>query len=320
MRIRSAADRRTTARPTGAAPRAGTADGAGPAPGGPALLRALDSVGRWDLLDPPAALLRRAVRALPLGSLRDVLHGRPVGHPLHPVLVQVPMGAWTSATVLDLVPGTGPAAGTLVAVGLAAALPAAASGWVDWAELHPQQQRTGLVHAAANVAAVALYGGSLAARLAGRTRLGKVLGCTGLAAAGLGGMLGGHLAYRQAAGANKAEPVEHLVAPGWHRLGALADFPAGRPASARIGEVPLLVVRSAAGDAVDVLANRCSHASGPLDEGTVADGCVTCPWHGSVFRLSDGWNTEGPATAPQPCFETRVAADGTVEARLPGAG
>lgn len=317
MRIPRASARRTAALLTGAVlPVAATTD-ARPATGD-RLLRALDSLGRWERLDPPARLMRRVVRAVPLGPLRDVLHGRPLGHPLHPVLVQVPMGAWSSTAVLDLVPGTGPAAGTLVAVGLAAALPAATSGWVDWAELHPQQQRTGLVHAAANAAAIALYGGSLAARLGGHSRLGKALSYTGLSVAGLGGMLGGHLAYRQAAGANKAEPVEHLVAPGWHLLGPLADFPAGQPAPARIGEVPLVVVRSTAGDSVDILAGRCSHESGPLEEGTVADGCITCPWHGSVFRLSDGWNTEGPATAPQPCFETRVTTDGTVEARLPG--
>lgn len=59
---------------------------------------------------------------------------------------------------------------------------------------------------------------------------------------------------------------------------------------------------------------------GPLSDGTIADGCVECPWHGSVFRLSDGWNVRGPATAPQPSFETRMSDDGTVEVRLPGAG
>lgn len=320
MRNPSVAVGRTTTRPTAAVAGTRAPGGARAAVGGAAYSRALDSLGRWERLDPAADRVRRVVRALPLGPVRDVLHGRPLGHPLHPTLVQVPMGAWLSAAVLDLVPATGPAAGTLVAVGITAALPAAASGWVDFAEQHPQQQRTGLVHAAANLTAVALYGASLAARLTGRTRLGKALGWAGLSAAGLGGMLGGHLAYRQAAGANKAEPVEHLLSPDWHRLGALADFPAGEAAAAQIGEVSLVVVRSAGDAAADVLANRCSHASGPLAEGAVAEGCVTCPWHGSVFRLSDGWNVEGPATAPQPRFETRVTQDGMLEVRLPHAG
>lgn len=69
-----------------------------------------------------------------------------------------------------------------------------------------------------------------------------------------------------------------------------------------------------------VLADRCSHASGPLSEGDVVDGCVTCPWHGSVFRLADGWNVGGQATAPQPCFVTRTDGDGNLQACLPDAG
>ncbi len=312
--------RRTAARLVAALPGAGTAAGPRPAPDGAALPRALDAPGQWERLDPAADLVGRVVRAVPLGRARDVLHGLPFGHPLHPALVQVPMGAWMSAAVLDLVPGTGPAAGTLVATGLAAALPASAAGWADWAELRPPQQRTGLVHAAANAAAVALYGGSLAARLTGRARLGKALAFAGLTVAGAGGVLGGHLAYRQGAGPNKAEPVGHLVPPGWHELGPLDDFPEDRAAPAAVGEVPLLVVRSSADGSTHVLASRCSHASGPLEEGDVADGCVTCPWHGSVFRLADGWNLQGPATAPQPRFDSRVTPDGTLEVRLPQAG
>ncbi|MFF7335333.1 Rieske 2Fe-2S domain-containing protein [Streptomyces sp. NPDC008150] len=282
------------------------------------LVDALDALGRAESLDGVATKVRRVVRALPLGPLRDVLHGRQAGHPLHPALVQVPVGAWLSAAVLDVLPGGRRGARVLVGVGTVAAVPAALAGWVDWAEQHEQQMRTGLVHAGCNVAAVTLYAGSWAAR-GRRPGLGRLLGFAGLVAAGTGGLVGGHLAYRQGAGANKAEPVPHLVEPGWHTIGRTGDFPLGEPVRHLLGEVPLLVVR-AEGDAVSVLADRCSHASGPLSEGEVADGCVTCPWHGSVFRLSDGWNVAGPATAPQPCFETRVDADGTVSVRLPDAG
>ena len=84
-----------------------------------------------------------------------------------------------------------------------------------------------------------------------------------------------------------------------------------------LGEVPVLAVRD--GRQVHVLADRCSHMSGPLSDGDLGDGCVTCPWHGSIFRLSDGKVMRGPATAPQPLFETRVT-DGMLEVRLPGAG
>ncbi|WP_320778677.1 Rieske (2Fe-2S) protein [Streptomyces sp. CRN 30] len=282
------------------------------------ILRLLDALERDSRADAVVNALGRGVQALPLGSARDLLHGRWLGHPLHPMSVQLPIGCWMSAAVLDLRRGRSREATLLVGVGLAAAAPAAASGAVDWAELHEEQKRVGLVHALANVTAVGLYGVSLVRRLQGRTGSGRAYGFLGLTAVGLGGMLGGHMAYRQAAGANHAEEVSHLVTEGWHRVGAVADFPAGQPVRRVVDDVPVLVVRETGGT-VHALAERCSHLSGPLADGAVADGCVTCPWHGSVFRLSDGWNVRGPATAPQPAFETRIA-DGHVEVRLPGDG
>ncbi|MEV4557932.1 Rieske (2Fe-2S) protein [Kitasatospora sp. NPDC049285] len=283
------------------------------------VLRTLDAVGGAAELDAVTAPLKRAVQGLPLGRLRDVLHGRPLGHPLHPGLVQLPVGAWMSAVVLDFTPDGERVARSLVAVGVLAAAPAALTGWVDWAEQHDRQMRTGLLHAGSMAAATVLFGSSWAARSCGRQRLGRALGLAGLAAVGTGAAIGGHLAYRQAAGANRTEPVPHLVEPGWHTLGHADEFAEGRPARRLVGEVPVLVMRESA-DVFHVLADRCSHASGPLSEGEVADGCVTCPWHGSVFRLSDGWNVGGPATAPQPHFLTRTDGDGNLQARLPDAG
>ncbi|MET7298908.1 Rieske (2Fe-2S) protein [Embleya sp. NPDC005575] len=270
-------------------------------------------------LDRPAAWVRALVRRLPQGAVRDTLHGVPLGHPVHPVLVQVPIGAWFSASMLDLVPRTGPASTVLIAVGVGAAVPAAAAGLVDWAETHEQQQRVGLVHAACNTMAVGLYSASLVARLRKRPLRGRLLALAGLAAVGTGGLLGGHLAYRQATGVNHAELVPHMVGDGsrWHSVGLLSALPDGKPARRFLDETPLVVVRS--GSEAHVLADRCSHLSGPLSEGEVADGCVTCPWHGSVFSLADGEVVHGPATAPQPVFETRVLG-GELQVRLPGAG
>ncbi|MCB5178773.1 Rieske 2Fe-2S domain-containing protein [Streptomyces antimicrobicus] len=283
-------------------------------PGPGPVLTAVERLEQASQADPLIELLRRAVRAVPLGPARDLLHGRPLGHPAHPLLVQVPIGTWLSAAVLDLLPGQRAAAHVLIGTGLAAAAPAAAAGWADWAELPPEQARTGLVHALGNTTAIALYTASFVARARGRTLRGKALALAGLATVGAAGALGGHLAYRQAAGANHAEQVEHLVRDGWHHLGSLAGFPLGRATRARVDGVDVLVVREDDGT-VRALADRCAHMGGPLSEGEIADGCVRCPWHGSVFRLSDGWNVRGPATAPQPAFETRVV-DGRVEARL----
>lgn len=278
------------------------------------LLWLLDRLEREPRADALIGTLRDGVRALPLGPGRDLLHGRWLGHPVHPLMVQVPIGSWLSAAVLDLRPGRSRASRLLVGVGLAAAAPAALAGAVDWAELHRQQQRVGLVHALSNAAAVGLYAVSLAHRVKGRGAAGRAYGFAGLTAVGLGGMLGGHLAYRQASGANHAEDVPHVVSEGWHRIGTVDEFPAGRPVRRSVDDVPVLVVRETGGT-VHALAERCSHLAGPLSEGTVADGCVQCPWHGSVFRLSDGWNVRGPATSPQPAFETRIT-DGHVEVRL----
>jgi nitrite reductase/ring-hydroxylating ferredoxin subunit/uncharacterized membrane protein len=283
------------------------------------LLKSLDALGEAEKLDVAVGPVQRVVRALPLGRGRDVLRGRQLGHPLHPAMVQLPMGAWFSAAVLDALPGTEREARLLIGVGVLSAVPSAWAGWVDWAEQHERQMRTGLVHATSNVVAIGLYAGSWVARGRGRVCLGKSLGLAGLTAVSVGGMIGGHLAYRLGVGANKTEPVPHLVAPGWQALGRVEEFPVGEGVRRELGEVPVLVVREVGGE-IHVLADRCSHASGPLSDGEVKDGCVECPWHGSVFRLSDGWNVRGPATAPQPSFETRLGDDGTVEARLPGAG
>lgn len=264
------------------------------------------------------------VRALPPGRRTDVLHGVPFGQPAHPALVQIPAGCWTSAVLLDLCGGRGAqrASATLIAAGVIAAVPAAATGLADWSALHRHQQRVGLVHAIAQTAATALFAGSLLARAAGRRATGYLLSAAGLTAATAGGYLGGHLALRLGAGASHAEPIGHLAALGWNDLCPLAELPEGRPVRRQLGYLGVLAVRR--GDAVQVLADHCTHLGGPLHQGRVSgiggDACVTCPWHGSTFRLSDGAVRHGPATARQPAFEARVSDSGQVQVRaVPGA-
>jgi nitrite reductase/ring-hydroxylating ferredoxin subunit/uncharacterized membrane protein len=275
------------------------------------LISRLEQVSR---LDRVVSAGQRAAWLIRPGKLRDVLHGVWLGHPLHPVLVQVPVGAWLSASVLDLVRGDERAARLLVATGLIAAVPAALAGAADWSEQHEQQMRVGIVHAAGNVVALGLYGASLAPR---DPRLSRALRLTGLAAVSASGLLGGHISFRLAGGANHAEEVPHLVKPGWQYLMTAADLPEGKPVHQMLGEVPVVAIRT--NGAVRVLADRCSHMSGPLSGGELADGCLTCPWHGSVFRIADGSVARGPATAPQPAFEAREAG-GAIQVCLPGAG
>ena len=254
-------------------------------------------------------------------SLRDLLHGVPIGHPLHPLAVQVPLGAFLSSAALDLFPKTGRQSKLLVGLGIVSAIPAIAAGWVDWLGLHRQQQRVGIVHAAANATAVGLYAVSFVQRSRGRQASGRMFGYAGLAVLSIGGYLGGHLAYRQAAGPNHTEDVPHLLPSGWLTLAPLHEFPDGELSRMDVDGQPLLVHRR--GETANVLSNTCSHLSGPLNEGDISNEgfgltCVTCPWHGSTFDLETGEVVHGPATSPQPKFETRVH-DGLVQVQLPGA-
>ncbi len=279
----------------------------------------VDQIEQIDRLDPVSDRLRKAVdTVLKPQGVRDFLHGVWLGHPLHPALMHAPIGAWISAAVLDLVPGQEKAATTLVGAGTASAVPTALAGWNDWASLDTEQRRTGLVHALCNVTAMALYGGSLAARLKGRHGRGRILGFLGLGVMGAGAYLGGHLAYKQGAAVNQAVADLMRVPEEWQDLGPRSEYPDGTPVVRRIGDVPVLVYRR--GDTITVMMERCGHQTGPLGAGEQVDhdgdACVVCPWHGSTFRLSDGGVVYGPAATNQPLLETRVVRD-RLEVRKP---
>lgn len=270
-------------------------------------------------LDPVSDRLQSAVTAVfRPRRLRDFLHGTWLGHPLHPVLVQVPVGAFVSAAVLDLLPGTRRAATTLIAVGTAAVVPAVAAGWVDWSTLSKDRRRVGLAHAAANVVATGLYAASLVERLRGRGPRGRALSFAGLSVAGIGAYIGGHLSYARGAGMNHAAPDMARIPAEWTSVGSLASLPDGKPAVRTIGDVPVLLFRL--GGRVTAMLERCGHETGPLGEGSVtgsgSDACVVCPWHGSTFRLVDGTVVHGPAASDQPLLRVRVAA-GQVEIAQP---
>ncbi|HEY1703073.1 MAG TPA: Rieske 2Fe-2S domain-containing protein [Trebonia sp.] len=306
-----------------AAPRhpAAADGGAVPRTHGPAVLA--ERIERAQALDRPVrALSDTVVRALPASSRTDALHGVPFGQPVHPALVRLPLGCWSSAVLLDFFPSTEGAALALIGTGLLASLPSAATGLADWSALHRHQQRVGLAHAAFQLSAAGLFGLSLAARADGRLALGKALSAGGLAVATAGAYLGGHLALRLGAGASHAEPIGHLAGLGWHDLCPAASLPEGRPVRRQLGYLSLIARRQ--GDTVQVLSDHCAHLGGPLHQGRIVESggqaCVVCPWHGSTFRLSDGAVAHGPATARQPAFESRIAKDGQVQIRVPGEG
>jgi nitrite reductase/ring-hydroxylating ferredoxin subunit/uncharacterized membrane protein len=270
-------------------------------------------------LDRVGDRLQRVVQGtLRAQRVRDLLHGVWLGHPLHPAMVQVPVGAWISAAIVDLMPGQRRAATALVGIGTASALPAAVAGLNDWAALSRDQRRIGLVHAAANTIGVTLYASSLAARLNGRHNLGRALSYLGLSAASTGAYLGGHLAYKQGAQVSQSISELHLVSEGWHPLGDMSTLPQRQLVTREIDDVSVILYRH--GEDVTVMLERCPHQSGPLGEGEVQEidghACVVCPWHGSTFRLNGGEVVHGPSGNDQVVLPTRVV-NGRLEARLP---
>jgi nitrite reductase/ring-hydroxylating ferredoxin subunit/uncharacterized membrane protein len=280
----------------------------------PVAHRFASELARVAALDPPAErLLGLLGNALRPGALRDALSGTPLGHALHPLLTDLPIGAWTSATILDATGGgaSAPAARRLIGVGILAALPTAASGWVEWgdsAKARPATRRVGLVHAAANVAALTLYGASYLRRRGGHG--GRALAFAGAGALAVGGHLGGHLAYVHGEGV--AETTFEDGPREWVPTVPLAELTDGRMTCVEAAGVPvLLVLRDGVAYA---LANRCTHRGGALHEGELEGDRVVCPLHGSRFALDAAVVERGPAASPQPAYETRVR-DGRVEVR-----
>lgn len=285
-----------------------------PPPTSPAASRIAASVAGAQALDGPAEKVSTAVRGvLGTGTVKDLLSGTWLGHALHPLLTDVPIGAWTSATILDLAGGadSAPAAERLIGVGIAAALPTAVSGLSDWADStlgDDEVRRVGAVHAVANVSALALYGASWAARKRGRHGRGVLLGLAGAAGLGVGGFLGGHLSYARGIGVDQT--AFDVEATDWTDALGDGELAEGEAKRVSVAEVGVMVTRQQG--RVFALAEACSHRGGPLHEGEIADGCVTCPWHGTIFRLADGSVERGPTTYPQPAYDVRVR-EGRIE-------
>jgi nitrite reductase/ring-hydroxylating ferredoxin subunit len=161
-----------------------------------------------------------------------------------------------------------------------------------------------------NTTALSFYLASLVARLRGRRRGGKVLGLAGLGALSGGAYLGGHLAFVMGVNVNRTaweQPPRQ-----WTPVLADTELADGELRKADASGTPVLLYRTAG--TVYALASTCSHMGGPLEEGAISGGCVICPWHGSTFRFADGTIVRGPASTPQPYYQTRIQ-DGRIEVR-----
>jgi len=266
--------------------------------------RAIAAINSIDALDEPAAKVADAASQLThRHPVSTVLAGTWLGHPLHPVLTDIPIGCWTSAVALDLVGGRSARSATqfLVGAGVLAALPTALTGVADWADTVGETKRIGAVHALVNLTATACFALSWRARHRGRHSRGVLLSGLGTTLVTGGAALGGHLVYRTGTGVDTTAFDERPS--DWTTPSAPPRPLAGGASVLEVASHKVLVSHSGMRDEWHGIDARCTHRGGPLDEGHIDGGCVTCPWHQSQFRLEDGDVVHGPATAPQPRYE-----------------
>ena len=252
-------------------------------------------------------------------GVKNLLHGtKPLGHPLHPALSDIPMGAWALAVVLDIAYLTHhlqpQATDVAICVGLLGALGSALTGYTDFHETYGHGRRAALLHGLTMTATIILYAVSFALRLWGGNGVRTpaiVISFVGFAMVATGGYLGGHLVFGLGTQVNR-NAFEHTP-EGLVAVGSVSDFADGKPTRADAQGTPVLVTR--AGSTWGAVGAVCSHAGGPLDEGTFCDGIVSCPWHDSHFDVVTGRIAQGPATFAQPRYEVVVNGE-SVSVRL----
>jgi nitrite reductase/ring-hydroxylating ferredoxin subunit/uncharacterized membrane protein len=260
-------------------------------------------------LDALAEPVQDVVRGVPK-PVRDVLDGVWLGNPLHPALTDVPLGAWTTAFLLDL--GGSRAADDALVVGILGAVPAAATGLNDWSHLKGETRRVGTVHALLNTTGVTLNLASLILRRRGKRGLGRTLSGLAYAGALFSAHLGGQLSFGYGVRVNRTafETPRDRYAPVCDE----GDLDGGKLCRVDLEGEAVVVARSEQTGEVCAIAATCSHLGGPLDKGARDGDVVICPWHGSRYDLCTGEVVGGPAVYSQPRYETRVRA-GRIEVR-----
>ena len=253
-------------------------------------------------------------------QVKNALNGTWLGHPLHPVLTDIPIGAWTVTVLLDAMDAGGGsgskglrrASDASLLLGLAGAAGAAVTGLTDWSDTDARPRRTGMAHALLNTGATLLFAASFFSRRRGNRTAGKVLALAGLATASASAYIGGELVSHEQIGVDHSSGRE--LPEKFTAVIPDADLPEGQLKRVDYKGTPLLLVRQ--NGRVHALAETCAHLGGPLSEGKLDGACVVCPWHASTFDLASGDVVEGPSAFPQPRLATRVRA-GQVEVGPP---
>jgi nitrite reductase/ring-hydroxylating ferredoxin subunit/uncharacterized membrane protein len=281
----------------------------------PSVLHVIEENKTIDRLAEP---IHRPVRAL-LGrspALRTVLDGTWLRHPLHAVLTDIPVGAWTTGFLLDLAEVKGytklrKSADIVHTIGLVGAGAAAIAGLADWSYLEDKPRRVGFVHAAINTAVACLMGASLFLRSRKHRGAAITLSTIGVGAMVASAWLGGELSYRYGVGVNH----NAFEGPGpetW--LGVLDEIDLLEGEMRRVEADGMAVLIARKDGKLLAIGDTCTHMGCSLSEGRIAGDRVQCRCHGSQFRLSDGKVMVGPATSSVPQFEAQVR-DGRIEIR-----
>lgn len=290
---------------------------------GRALARAVEAVERQRWLDAPGYKLEHAIALVftTLGDrsrgVQDVLHGVGIGHPLHPALADVPLGAWTAVAVLDAADVVSPrpagwqqAAQLAVGVGVLGGTGAALAGLTDWQHTHDAARRSGLVHGLLNSGALALNVWSWRERRHGRHTRGRRASALGYGLVLAGAYLGGDLVFRHRTGVDHSQPA---AGPGGFVVVlAEADLVEDTPHHVDCDGADVVLLRQ--GGRIDAVGGRCPHLGAPMSQGWLHRGELVCPWHGSRFDPRSGCPVSGPATAPLTRYDVQVVA-GQVEVR-----
>lgn len=278
---------------------------------------------RWlDTLGDP---LQKAVNAL-YGTghgfrkkIQNLLNGTWLGHPLHPLMTDGPVGAWTVVIVLDIIAWISgksslrPAGEIALVVGLVAALGAAVTGATEWKDTYGGERRIGLLHGLMMLTTTVIFAVSLVLHLTGPWEVGVVIGFVGYLLLAAGAFFGGIEVFDLGYGVNHTAFIH-----------APDDFVPVVSAAALRPNTPIKVDASGTSvmlvsleNEVYALLDTCAHAGCSLAGGTIEGTSIICPCHGSQFDLRDGKVINGPATVNQPRLEVRTQ-DGTVEVKASG--
>jgi nitrite reductase/ring-hydroxylating ferredoxin subunit/uncharacterized membrane protein len=271
----------------------------------------INAIAQQDWLEDVADPLQKLVRETLPRELKNALHGTWFGHPLHPALVAIPLGAWTAALVLDAL-HLDDAADTAVGIGLLGAVGSAVTGITDWSETDDRAKKIGVMHAALNIVSTSLYAASFLMRRGKQRQAGVSLSMIGYAISGAAGYLGGHLVFGEQIGVDHSATADSRKPEKVTAVMAASSLREDKPTPGDADGVDVALVKR--GDRVYCLGSTCPHLGGPLAEGKLVGDAIQCPWHQSEFALEDGHVVNGPATFPARCFDVRTRS-GQIEVR-----